>query len=167
MGRELVSEASSPRSTISRIDYSNSQSKAEKVLSMLISILRSPAAYERFASTLPVPRISLLLLGERPSPMTAALVLQLLTISVKLSSSFSRKFELVSGWNILKAVVPHAWDYSVQRAAFDLLLGYSEGDAHGSPVVTCPQVLPAIFLALKVALASLGIRLVSGISSSE
>ena len=134
---------------------------------MLVSVLRSPAAYERFASTLPVPRISILLLGERPTPTTAALVLQLLTISVKSSSSFSRKFELVSGWNILKAVIPHAWDYSVQRAAFDLLLGHLEGDARGSPAVACPHILPAIFLALKLALGTIGIRVVSGISSGR
>ncbi|KZT70568.1 beach-domain-containing protein [Daedalea quercina L-15889] len=157
-----VTEASSPRSIISRIDYSNVQSKAEQVLGMLISILRSPAAYERFSSALPVPRISLLLLGERPTPTTAALVLQLLTISVKSSSSFGRKFELVSGWNILKAVIPHAWDDSVQRAAFDLLLGWQEGEVHNSPVVVCPQILLAILAALKFSLGTVGIRVVSG-----
>ncbi|TFY62229.1 hypothetical protein EVJ58_g3994 [Rhodofomes roseus] len=140
----------------------NVQSKAEQVFTMLVSVLRLPAAYERFSSTLPVPRISLLLLGERPLPATAANVLKLLTISVKSSSSFNRKFELVSGWNIVKAVIPHAWDYSVQRAAFDLLLGWSEGEASGTPVVTCPQILPAIFTALKLSLGTVGIRIASG-----
>ncbi|KAH9925795.1 beach-domain-containing protein [Fomitopsis serialis] len=157
-----VTEASSPRSIISRIDYSNGQSKAEQVFGMLVDILRSPAAYEKFSSTLPVPRISLLLLGERPSPTTAANALKLLTISVKSSSSFSRKLELVSGWNILKAVIPHAWDYSVQRAAFDLLLGWLEGEARGSPIVVCPQILPAILTALKLSLGTVGIRIASG-----
>jgi len=159
---KLVTEASSPRSIISRIDYSNGHSKAEQAFGVLVDILRSPAAYERFSSTLPVPRISLLLLGERPSPATAANVLKLLTISVKSSSSFSRKFELVSGWNILKAVIPHAWDYSVQRAAFDLLLGWSEGEARESPIVVCPQILPAILTALKLSLGTVGIRIASG-----
>ncbi|CCM01781.1 uncharacterized protein FIBRA_03848 [Fibroporia radiculosa] len=147
---EVAADAASPRSIVSRIDYVNAQCKAEQVLGMLVSILSSPAAYAKFSGGLPVGRVCLLLLGERPSPTTASLILQLVGISLSTSVSFSRKFELASGWNVLKTILPHAWDSVVQKAAFDLLFGQVGDQAGAPPVVTCPQILPAIFSALKL-----------------
>ncbi|RDB25611.1 Beige 1 [Hypsizygus marmoreus] len=40
-----------------------------------------------------------------------------------ISPSFSRKFELISGWSVLKTVLPYCWDPRVNEAAFDVLLG--------------------------------------------
>jgi hypothetical protein len=72
-------------------------------------------------------------------------------MSLGISSSFTRKFELVSGWSILRIVLPSAWDPSVHEAAFDILLGRlaERKAAHtASTTVVCAHIVPAIFAAL-------------------
>ncbi|KAF8885379.1 hypothetical protein CPB84DRAFT_1837906 [Gymnopilus junonius] len=114
----------SPHSMISRFEFkSPPQEKAEQVLALLVRILSSQVHYTKFTTALPLTRILLLLLGEHPSPPVAVHILTLIAISIRVSSAFSRKFELVSGWNVLKTVLPGVWDPAVNRAAFDLLLG--------------------------------------------
>ena len=86
-------------------------------------------------------RIYLLLLGDRPSSFVAKQVLDLITISLNKSKSFSRKFELVSGWTILKTVLPHVWDDKIHSAAFGIL---SDQTQDQGTVVACPHILLAI-----------------------
>ncbi|KAI8986856.1 beach-domain-containing protein [Trametes punicea] len=150
---ETSNGASSPRSILSRIDSQNAQYKAEEVFKVLVSILDDLTMFNKFTAALPLTRICLLLLGDRPSPTTAMLVLKLIAIALGMSTSFNRKFELVSGWNVLKLVLPHVWDPQVQNAAFDVLLGRSRGK-EAVPVVVCPHIVPAIFASLKMALDS-------------
>ena len=133
------------------MDYSHHREKAEQVLEVLVSILSNPACYAKFAATLPLTRIYILLLGETPSSVVAAHVLHLVAISLGVSSSFSRKFELVNGWTIFRMVLPCAWDPSVHEAAFDILLGRIAATkvAHTtSTTVACAHIVPAIFAAL-------------------
>jgi hypothetical protein len=79
----------------------------------------------------------------------AAHVLHLIAMSLGVSASFNRKFELVSGWSVLRIVLPSAWDPSVHEAAFDILLGRVVEKAHtASTTVVCAYVVPAIFAAL-------------------
>lgn len=147
----VLALVASPRSVISRIDYGRRREKAEQVLESLLSILAIPACYTRFTSTLPLTRICILLLGENPTPVVAARVLILIAMSLQTSSSFSRKFELVGGWSILRIVLPSAWDSEVHEAAFDILLGRTaeQKSAHTESVkVVCPNIAPAIFAAL-------------------
>lgn len=77
---------------------------------------------------------------------------------MNLSPAFSRKFELVSGWSVLKTVLPYAWDPNVNEAAFDVLLGRVGIDrkaaSHGNPTIVCPHIVPAIFSALQKGLES-------------
>ncbi|RPD65419.1 beach-domain-containing protein [Lentinus tigrinus ALCF2SS1-7] len=144
--------ASSPRSIISRIDHQNAQYKAEQVFKMFVSVLDNPAMFNKFTATLPLTRICLLLLGDRPSPLVATLVLRMISTALGISTSFSRKFELVSGWNVLKLFLPYAWDVTVQDAAFDVLLGRSRDKRDIIPTVVCPHIVPAIFASLKMGL---------------
>ncbi|KAH9026097.1 hypothetical protein EDB84DRAFT_1440213 [Lactarius hengduanensis] len=102
---EATSGLSSPASVLSQIDNDRSREKAEQLFGAFVSILSdSPDCYTRFSATLPLTRIYLLLLGDKPS-----------------------KFELVSGWTIVKTVLPGAWDPNVHAAAFGILLGRDEG----------------------------------------
>ncbi|OSD07923.1 beach-domain-containing protein [Trametes coccinea BRFM310] len=149
---ETSNGASSPRSILSRIDHQNAQYKAEQVFKMLVSLLDKPLLFNKFTAALPLTRICLLLLGDRPSPTTATLVLRLISIALGMSTSFNRKFELVSGWNVLKLVLPYAWDAQVQDAAFDVLLGRSRDKREIVPTVVCPYIVPAVFSSLKMAL---------------
>jgi hypothetical protein len=83
-------------------------------------------------------------------------VLQLIGISVAASSSFSRKFELVSGWSILRTVLQESWDADVHEAAFDLLLGHkSKTDDAELEQIVCPHVVPAILASLSSGLKGL------------
>lgn len=145
---------SSPRSMMSRIDHQNAQYKAEQVFKMLVSILDNPVMFNKFTAALPLTRICLLLLGDRPTSISATLVLRLISGALGMSTSFNRKFELVSGWNILKLVLPYGWDAQVQDAAFDVLLGPSRDKREITPAVVCPYIVPAIFSSLKMALDS-------------
>ncbi len=154
-----TSMADSPRSMISRIDYKDVRQKAEQVLELLVSLLFVPTFYNKFITALPVTRICLLLLGDKPQPFVANQVLLIIGISVKMSASFTRKFELISGWSILKTVLPTCWDPSVNEAAFDILLGRTgttKVDAQGHNAVICPQIVPAIFAALHTGLGTVG-----------
>ena len=148
----------SPHSMLSRIDYKDPREKAEQVLEFLISTLSTPVFYTKFTATLPLTRICLLLLGDRPSPVVASQVLILLGISINASPSFSRKFELIGGWSVLKTVLPLAWDPSVNEAAFDILLGRVGGNKKSGvqegQIVVCPHIIPAIFCALQRGVAS-------------
>lgn len=143
-----INGVSSPHSVLSRIDYKHPREKAELVLESLISTLSDPGFFVRFAAALPLARILLLFLGDRPSPVVASQVLHLVAISINASVSFSRKFELVSGWSVLKTVLPYAWDPSVHEAAFDILLGRS-GTSSRDREIVCPYIIPAIFAALQ------------------
>ncbi|TBU31477.1 beach-domain-containing protein [Dichomitus squalens] len=151
---EPTGGTSSPRSVISRIDHLNAQYKAEQVFRMLVSTLDNPAMFNQFTAALPLTRICLLLLGDRPSSLTATLVLRMISTALSISISFSRKFELISGWNVLKLVLPYGWDASVQDAAFDVLLGRSRDKKEIIPTVICPYIVPAIFSSLKMCLDS-------------
>ena len=66
---------------------------------------------------------------------------------------------------ILRTVLPYAWDKGVHAVAFNILLGRTGGSGGGAqeegksgqggvrkeeqPVVTCPQIMPAIFASLR------------------
>ncbi|KAI0317827.1 beach-domain-containing protein [Amylostereum chailletii] len=150
------SPAASPRSVSSKFDYINAREKAARVLEALVTLLStSRDCYTKFTSFLPLTRICLLLLGDRPSPFIAEQILNLITASLDFSLSFSRKFELVSGWTYLKAVLPSAWDSSVQAAAFRVLLGknWESERGEGSPAISCPNIINAILASLDKALA--------------
>ncbi|KAG6836952.1 hypothetical protein H0H93_000593 [Arthromyces matolae] len=69
---------SSPLSPISRIDATDPQEKAEQVLEILISTVSIQSFHLQFASALPLTRICLLLLGDRPSPSIASQILTLI-----------------------------------------------------------------------------------------
>ncbi|EEB98418.1 hypothetical protein MPER_02076, partial [Moniliophthora perniciosa FA553] len=77
---------------------------------------------------------------------------------INASTSFVRKFELVSGWNVLKTVVPTCWDPSVNESAFDVLLGNVGANGKRKVpdqldrVVVCPQIMPTILSALQTGL---------------
>ncbi|KAI0700338.1 beach-domain-containing protein [Cytidiella melzeri] len=141
-----IPDVESPHSMVS--GQTNVRLKAEQVLQMFVSVLQTSASFAKFASALPVARICLLLLGDKPSPITATSVLRIVEICLKASNSFIRKFELVSGWNILKTVLPFAWSPSVQAAAMDILMAAPTPDNSAHLTVVCPQILPAIFACL-------------------
>ncbi|ESK93353.1 beige beach domain-containing protein [Moniliophthora roreri MCA 2997] len=155
---EDLTNTASPRSIISRADYKDSREKAEQALELLITILCNPSSYTKFGSALPITRIALLLLGDKPSSTVACQVLILIAISISTSTSFTRKFELVSGWNVLKTVVPACWDPGVNESAFDVLLGNIEANGKRkvlsqlNRVVVCPQIMPTILSALQTGL---------------
>ncbi|KZT25814.1 beach-domain-containing protein [Neolentinus lepideus HHB14362 ss-1] len=165
---------SSPGSVKSVIDRSHTRERAELVLEALVSILRNQSAYNKFMSALPVTRVYLLLLGDRPSPVVAKNILLLIAISINVSTSFIRKFELVSGWSMVKMVLPYGWDVKVHPAAFDVLLGRVGSHSKSSPpTVVCPQILPAILASLQRGLSRIANstapsrRLPTGIESGE
>lgn len=139
---EATSKVSSPKSVLSWIDLDHAREKAEQLLEVFVSIMsRSADCYKRFSIALPVTRIYLLLLGDRPSSFVAKQVLDLITISLNRSKSFSRKFELVSGWTILKTVLPQAWNTNIHSAVFGILVDQTQDQG---PVVACSHILPAI-----------------------
>ena len=151
-----VSDSTSPYSIISRFEFKNPREKAEQILELLISTLAIPTHYAKFVAALPLTRICLLLLGDRPSPLVATQTLRLIGISIDTSSSFSRKFELVGGWSVLKTVLPLSWDPTVNEAAFNLLLGRLDKKAaeRRDDVVSCPPIVPTIISALHSGLVS-------------
>lgn len=147
--------AGSPRSVISRIDLSHQREKAEMMLEMLVTLLCNPALYAKFTAALPMTRICLLFLGDHPSSFVTTQVLLLIATSLRLSSSFERKFELVNGWTTLHALIPGTWEPSVHEAAFDILLGRSSSKQPQSirtqePVtIGCSHIFPVILVALR------------------
>lgn len=113
---------------------------------MLVSLLcSSPPLLQKFAAAVPFTRICLLLLGDRPSPTVATEVLKLVRVSIDTSQTFVRKFELVSGWVILKNVIPFAWNKDVHQVVFDILLDHKGDD---KAIVRCPNIVPAIIASL-------------------
>lgn len=139
---------------MSHVDREHAREKAEQVLECLTTILSSPGKLEKFSAALPLARICILLLGDHPTSVVASQILLIIGLTLNQSSSFNRKFELVSGWSILRSALPGAWDPSVHVAAFDILLGRSASDIHRSPQtlkppkVSCPYILPAILSSL-------------------
>jgi hypothetical protein len=111
----------------------------------------SSDCYTQFSAALPLTRIYLLLLGDKPSSFVAKQVLDLIAISLSRSRSFIRKFELVSGWTVLKTVLPYVWDVNIHAVAFNILLGQAEDQG---PVVVCSHILPAILSSLTRMLAA-------------
>ncbi|KAF9006328.1 hypothetical protein BDZ89DRAFT_1144797 [Hymenopellis radicata] len=154
----LANSASSPHSIISRIDYSNAPQKAEQVLEIFVSLLSNLNFYNKFITALPVMRICLLLIGDRPQPFVATQVLRIIAISIRISVSFKRKFELISGWSVLKTALPECWDSAVNEAAFDVLLGRTpksgKSRMDSENAVICPQIVPTILSALQTGLRS-------------
>ena len=60
-------DVSSPKSILSWIDLDHVREKAERLLELFVSIISgSTDCYTRFSIALPVTRIYLLLLGDRP-----------------------------------------------------------------------------------------------------
>lgn len=127
---------------------------------MFVGLLRPPAAFTTFASALPYTSICLLLLGDRPSPAVGVEIIHMVELGMNFIPSFVRKFELGSGWSVLKNVLPHAWSPSVQVASFHVLMGYANTDGKGA--VLCPQILPTILASLQAELEH-----VSGVSLPE
>jgi hypothetical protein len=128
------------------MDLDNAREKAEQLFEVFVSIMSgSSDCYTRFSITLPVTRIYLLLLGDTPSSFVAKQVLDLIAISLNRSRSFSRKFELVSGWTILKTVLPDIWDANIHSAVFGILIDQTQDQG---PVVACSHILPAILSSL-------------------
>lgn len=141
-----MAPTASPHSAISRIDHANQRECAERVLTMLVSLLcSSPQLLQKFSAAVPFTRICLLLLGDRPSPTVAMEILKLIRVSIDMSQTFVRKFELVSGWVILKNVLPYAWSKGVHLVAFDILLDHKGSD---KTIVRCPNIIPAIIASL-------------------
>ena len=141
----------SPRSVSSKLDIVDVREKAERVLDALVSLLSSSQeCYTKFTSSLPLTRICLLLLEDKPSPFIAEQVLNLIITSLDYSLSFSRKFELVSGWAYLKTVLPGAWSPGVQAAVFKVLLG-KDWDSQSGDIasVSCPYIISAILASLE------------------
>jgi len=192
-----IDGATTPQSAASHFSFTVSfknlavispRANAEKILELLVHILsetlpdtpqhdNQAAHYHKFTSSLPINRILLLLLGERPTPHSAALILRLIGVGVARSPSFTRKFELVSGWNILKVVLPSTsvWDGEVDRVAWDLLLGNMDAttisrtptptsanakrqNQRSDTEVSCPHVLPTILCALRMGLVTVADR---------
>lgn len=149
-----ASGATSPYSVTSRFEVRQPQEKAEHVLSVLVHILSHQHLYAKFIAALPMTRIILLLLGDRPSPPIAFQILRLVNICLKYTSSFSRKFELISGWSVMKTIVPSAWSSEVNERAFDILLGRFEGteNAEERTAVVCPGIMPTILASLQYCL---------------
>ena len=188
--------ATTPQSATSHFSFTVSfknlavtspRANAEKILELLVQILSEnlpdgtqAAHYHKFTSSLPINRILLLLLGEHPTPHSAALILRLIGLGVARSPSFNRKFELVSGWNTLKVVLPNTsvWDGEVDGAAWDLLFGATnpatssrtptptsanpkvekQRQNQQSTEVSCPHILPTILCALRTGLMTVADR---------
>jgi hypothetical protein len=146
MSCQATSEVSSPKSVLSHFDRDHARERAEQLFEVFVSIMSgSTDCYTRFSVTLPPTRIYLLLLGDNPSSFVAKQVLDLITISLNKSKSFIRKFELVSGWTILKTILPQAWDGNIHSAAFGILMEQTQDQG---AVVACPHILPAILSSL-------------------
>lgn len=127
---------------------------------MFVPVLwQTPSNFTKLTTYLPLPRIYLLLLGENPTPFIASRVLRLIQLSLASTGNFGRKFELVSGWSVLRIVLPNAWDEEVRVVCFDMLMGRQwadipkgKGNQEDWTIVVCPNIVPAIFGALQTSL---------------
>lgn len=123
---------------------------------MVVSLLRIPAMYARFAESLPLSRVVLLWIGDEPAPPVACQVLSVIGIGLTISPSFGRKLETLGGWGVLRVRLPPVWDDELHRAAIELLLWPMTGGpatARHVQTVRCPQILPVILGALRHGLA--------------
>lgn len=89
--------------------------------------------------------------------------MRLINVCSQFTSSFSRKFELVSGWSVLKNVLPSSWNGAVNAAAFDILLGrnapWDKAPTPRDPTaVVCPHIIPTILTALRQGLSTAASR---------
>lgn len=121
----------------------------------------------RFAEALPVTRIALLWLGSEPSPALVCQIIAIIGISLSTSTSFGKKFELASGWLVLKKVLPPIWNDAIHEAALELLLQPARGGETASKAVKCPQMLPVVLLALRQGLSVYSDTQVQGLSFSS
>ncbi|KAF6760566.1 hypothetical protein DFP72DRAFT_988225 [Ephemerocybe angulata] len=110
---------------------------------VLVSLLSHQQLYAKFI-TCPTHNPNMPTSSGRPAhhPPVAFHILRLV-------NSF-RKFELISGWSVMKTVLPTAWSLEVNGAAFDILLGRfnTEADIDSYTVVACQGIMPSILTAL-------------------
>ncbi|KAI9573033.1 hypothetical protein HD554DRAFT_2058344 [Boletus coccyginus] len=144
-----VSLSSQRASITGSNNNNNNNEKARLVLDAIISLLRIPTMYMKFAEALPVARIVLLWLGSEPSPALVCHVLAIIDISFSTSPSFGKKFELATGWLTLKKMLPPIWNDAIHEAALDLLLQPARDGGNASRVAKCPQMLAVVLLALR------------------
>ncbi|KAG8221472.1 hypothetical protein J3R82DRAFT_1685 [Butyriboletus roseoflavus] len=143
----------SPRASFIGGNNNNNNEKARLILDAVISLLRIPTMYMKFAEALPAARIALLWLGSEPSPPLVCQVLVIIGIGFSTSSSFGRKFELASGWLTLRKVLPPIWNDAIHEAALDLLLQRGRDGGTVSKAVKYPQMLAVVLLALRQGLS--------------
>lgn len=139
---------------MSRIDRVYSHEKAALVFRAFISILEVDTNIAKLNAALPSARIAILLLGSSPSGTVASLILRMVGLHLAAFGTFLRKLELANFWQILKQVLPPAWDVNVHAAAFDLLLGRYKASVltHGGDTVKCAPILPCIMASLEYGL---------------
>ncbi|KAI6157101.1 hypothetical protein BKA82DRAFT_965252 [Pisolithus tinctorius] len=148
------SDPPSPRSSSAFLSV-NQHDRAKQLLEAVVSLLRIPSAYARVSESVPLARIVLLWVNEVPSPSVACQVLSVIGISLMFSSSFGKKLELLSGWNLLRKRLPPVWNEDLHRAAVDLLLRPAADaiSSKGTPQgIRCPQILSVILVALRCSL---------------
>ncbi|KAF8444038.1 hypothetical protein L210DRAFT_3445126 [Boletus edulis BED1] len=144
--------------------FTGGNEKARLVLDAVISFLRIPTMYMKFAEALPVARITLLWLGSEPSPAHVCQVLAVIGISFSASASFGKKFELASGWLTLKKVLPPIWNDAIHEAALDLLLQPARDGGSASRAIKCPQMLAVMLLAFRQGLLAYSDTQIQGLS---
>ncbi|KAG8984948.1 hypothetical protein FRB94_005904 [Tulasnella sp. JGI-2019a] len=144
---------------VTPIEQSNSRERAERILDGLIALLDTEVYLTKFRTAVPTARVCTLLLGTRPRPVVIAQILHLATMILRDELDFVRKLESAHFFSLLKMNLPRAWDVTVHVAAFDLLLGRANASATPTPmtapVVSCPQILPAIFATLEATLVNI------------
>ncbi|KAI6008605.1 hypothetical protein EDC04DRAFT_2871453 [Pisolithus marmoratus] len=147
------SDLPSPRSSI--FLSVNKPERARQLLDAVISLLRIPSMYARFSESVPLARVVLLWVNEEPSPSIACQVLSVIGIGLIHSSSFGKRLELLSGWNLLRKRLPSVWNEELHRAAVDLLLRPAADAAPSKNTpqsIRCPQIVPVILVALRYGL---------------
>ncbi|KIK26284.1 hypothetical protein PISMIDRAFT_271223 [Pisolithus microcarpus 441] len=152
----IVTEPSNPPSPRSSLFLSVDQhERVKQLLDAVISLLRIPSMYARVSESVPLTRVVLLWVTEDLSPSVACQVLSVIGIGLIFSSSFGKKFELLSGWGLLRKRLPPVWNEELHRAAVELLLQPAAGASpskNASQSIRCPQILPVILVALRCGL---------------
>lgn len=140
---------------MSRIDRIFAHEKAALVLRSFVSILEVDANLGKFCAAFPSARIAVLLLGPSPSPTVVSLILKMIGLHLAAFANFARKLELASFWQILKTVLPFAWDDLVHTAVFDLLVGRFKPPSVAPPddTIKCPAILPSVMSSLEYGLS--------------
>jgi len=139
---------------MSRIDHIHSHEKAALVLRSFVSILEVDANLGKFSAAFPSARIAVLLLGPSPSPTVVSLILKMIGLHLAAFTNFARKLELANFWQILRTIIPPAWDDVVQATVFDLLFGRFKPSSVTSPedTIKCPAILPCVLSSLEYGL---------------